>query len=145
MITDNSTATEQFRAARDLLLDLRNDHEAACARFRWPPFEEFNWALDWFDHIARHNNQPALRVVTEHTTHIVSYADLAERSNRVANWLRTIGIDRGDHMLMMLDNQLAVWETLLAAIKLGAVAIPTFTTISAADLVSAGAQFSSPA
>jgi acetyl-CoA synthetase len=134
MTTVNNTVTEQFRAARDLLLDLRNDHEAACARFRWPRFEEFNWALDWFDHIARHNSQPALRVVAERSTDIVSYADLAERSNRVANWLRTIGIDRGDHVLMMLDNHVAVWETLLAAIKLGVVVIPTFITISAADL-----------
>src|SRR5579875_2016998 len=38
-----------FKAARDFLLATRNDHRAACAGFRWPELDRFNWALDWFD------------------------------------------------------------------------------------------------
>ena len=44
--------TEAFRSARDLLLDLREDHGAARARFRWPRPERFNYARDWFDAVA---------------------------------------------------------------------------------------------
>ncbi|HEX6354170.1 AMP-binding protein [Actinophytocola sp.] len=128
------TATERFRQARDLLLDLRGDHEAARARFEWPQLSEFNWALDWLDHVARDNNQPALRVVGKEADRTVSYAELSERSSRVANWLRANGIQRGDRVLMMLDNDVTVWEAVLAAMKIGAVVIPTFTTVSADDL-----------
>lgn len=127
--------TEVFRAARDLLLALREDHDAAYARFRWPRFEEFNWALDWFDPVARHNSRPAVRIVDGETVTSSTYAELSERSNQVANWLRGLGVARGDRVLVMLDNRLEMWEILLAAMKLGAVVIPTYTTISATDLV----------
>lgn len=133
-MSTSAVATEQFRIARDLLLDLRDDHEAACARFSWPRIAEFNWALDWFDRVARHNSRPALRILGQGPPRTVSYQDLAERSDRVANWLRAAGVRRQDRVLMMLDNQEAVWETLLAAMKLGAVIIPTFTTIRPGDL-----------
>jgi acetyl-CoA synthetase len=128
------SATEQFRAARDLLLELRDDPEAARARFRWPRPAEFNWALDWFDPIARGNARDAVRWVSGGRSRSVSYAQLAERSDRVAAWLRRIGVRRGDRVLLLLDNDVTVWESLLAMIKLGAVIIPAFTSISAADL-----------
>ncbi|XVV03105.1 AMP-binding protein [Actinosynnema sp. CA-248983] len=126
--------TEKFRAARDLLLELRDDPDRAHAEFRWPEFTEFNWALDWFDPIARGNDRTALHVVGGRVEERVSYAELAERSDRLANGLRSAGMRRGDVLLLMLDNQLAVWEALLAAMKLGAVVVPTFTTVAAADL-----------
>ncbi|MCG8927643.1 AMP-binding protein [Lentzea sp. CC55] len=129
------TATEKFRAARDLLLELRDDHDRAHAEFRWPEFDEFNWALDWFDAVASGNDRTALHVVGGRTEEKVSYAELSERSDRLANGLRAAGVRRGDRLLMMLDNQLAVWEAQLAAMKLGAVVVPTFTTVSGADLV----------
>lgn len=128
-------ATEEFRAARDLLLELRDDHDAAVARFTWPRPERFNWALDWFDEIAVGNSRTAVRIVDGGPDAAqVSYAELSERSNQVANWLRGRGVRPGDRVLLMLDNQIAVWEALLAAMKLGAVIIPTYTTISADDL-----------
>src|SRR5437016_5670499 len=44
--------SEKFEAARDFLLDHAQDHEKAYRDFRWPEFDTFNWAFDWFDHIA---------------------------------------------------------------------------------------------
>ncbi|WP_370947273.1 AMP-binding protein [Amycolatopsis sp. cg5] len=126
--------TERFRAARDLLLELREDHDAAYERFRWPEFDEFNWALDWFDAISAGNSRDALRIVDGASVTSVTYEELSRRSSRVANWLREQGVERGNRVLLMLDNQAAVWETLLAAMKLGAVVIPTYTTIGPADL-----------
>ncbi|MEY9843033.1 acetyl-CoA synthetase [Streptacidiphilus sp. BW17] len=143
MIGHNPDATREFMAARDLLLELREDHDAAVARFDWPRPSRFNWALDWFDQVAVGNTRTAVRLVDAFSGHTtggvpvatgVSYAELAERSNRVANWLRALGTRRGDRILLMLDNQLAVWESVLAAMKLGAVVIPTYTSISGADL-----------
>ena len=49
----DSGPTAAFRAARDLLLAHRTDYAAARAGFAWPELDEFNWALDWFDVIAR--------------------------------------------------------------------------------------------
>ena len=48
------SATERYRAARDLLQDLSQDYGKAVEEFSWPDFgQRFNWAIDWFDAIAR--------------------------------------------------------------------------------------------
>jgi acetyl-CoA synthetase len=103
--------------------------------FRWPEFDRFNWALDWFDVIARDNDRPALVIVEEDGRETSrSFAEMAQRSNRVANWLREQGVARGDRIIVMLGNQVELWETILAAMKLGAVIIPAATLLRPADL-----------
>ncbi len=42
-------STDSFKAARDLLLALRDNYEFARSGFQWPKLKRFNWALDWFD------------------------------------------------------------------------------------------------
>jgi acetyl-CoA synthetase len=127
--------TQAFREARDFLLAQRGRHDAAVAGFRWPQLQHFNWALDWFDVLARDNHATALWVVNEDgSEQRLSFAQMAERSNRVAHWLRSRGVRRGDRMLLMLGNVVPLWELTLAAIKLGAVVSPATTLLSAADL-----------
>jgi acetyl-CoA synthetase len=127
--------TQAFRAARDFLLAQRGHHDAAMAGFRWPQLQHFNWALDWFDVLAQDNHGTALWVVNEDgSEQRLSFAQMAERSNRVAHWLRGRGVKRGERMLLMLGNVVPLWELTLAAIKLGAVASPATTLLSAADL-----------
>jgi acetyl-CoA synthetase len=128
-------ATETFRGARDLLLEHRLDLSAARAAFSWPRLETFNWALDWFDAIAAENEQTALRVVEQGGgERALSFAQLARRSNRVAQWMRSIGVARGDRVILMLGNQVELWEASLAAMKLGAVIIPATTLLQSSDL-----------
>ncbi|MER5485018.1 AMP-binding protein [Streptomyces sp. NPDC002812] len=126
---------EEFRAARDFLLAHREDYDTAYAGFRWPRPERFNWALDWFDAIARGNHRTALRIAEEDGSHAEhSFAELAHRSDQVANWLRARGVRAGDRVLVMLGNQKELWETALAAMKLRAVVVPTTTLLNAAEL-----------
>jgi acetyl-CoA synthetase len=130
-----SEATRVFRAARDFLLRHREDYTAAREGFRWPRPEHFNWALDWFDVIAEDNDRPALWIVEEDGTETrISFREMAERSSRVANWLREQGVQAGDRVLLMLGNQVEQWETVLAAMKLRAVVIPATTLLGPADL-----------
>jgi acetyl-CoA synthetase len=126
---------EAFRAARNFLLARRDDYDTAYETFQWPELEEFNWALDWFDVIARHNDFPALWIVEEDgSEQRLSYSEMSRRSNRVANWLREMGVRRGDRMILMLGNQVELWETILAAMKLGAVIIPATPLLGPEDL-----------
>ncbi|WP_329185043.1 AMP-binding protein [Actinacidiphila glaucinigra] len=130
-----TSRTEEFRAARDFLLRHREDYRAAYEGFRWPRPEHFNWALDWFDVIARDNDRPALHIVEEDGTEsVVSFAAMSERSARVANRLRGLGVGAGDRIVVMLGNQTELWETALAAMKLRAVVIPATPLLGPADL-----------
>jgi acetyl-CoA synthetase len=136
--TGSTEAYRRFLRARDLLLAHREDYEKARAEFAWPEFTEFNWALDWFDRIAaeeRNATRPALWIVEEDgSENRWTFPELARRSNQVANWLRTLGVRRGDRLILMLGNQVELWETILACIKLGAVIIPASTLLGPADL-----------
>ncbi|MEU3828509.1 AMP-binding protein [Streptomyces sp. NPDC029080] len=129
------TATEMFRGARDFLLEHREDYATACRGFDWPRPEHFNWALDWFDVIAAGNDRTALHIVEEDGAETrLSFAELAERSTRVARWLRDRGVAAEDRVLVMLGNQAELWETALAAMKLRAVVIPATPLLGPADL-----------
>ncbi|WP_406512973.1 AMP-binding protein [Streptomyces sp. NBC_00161] len=131
----NSGATAEFLAARDFLLERRGDYEAARTGFTWPRPERFNWALDWFDHIATGNGADALRIVEEDgTSRSVSFGELSVRSASAANWLRDQGVAAGDRVLVMLGNQRELWEVMLGAMKLRAVVIPATPLLGAADL-----------
>ena len=129
------TSADAFLQARDLLLRLRSDQSAAVRDFRWPQLEEFNWALDYFDAMARNNEAPALHIVAEDGSEVKrSFRELSERSSQVANHLRGLGVARGDRILLMLGNELPLWEVMLAAIKLGAVLIPATALLTTDDL-----------
>jgi len=125
-----------YRAARDLLLAHRTDLDAAHAAFRWPQLQHFNWALDHFDDLARGNHATALWIVADDgQEQKVTFAEMAARSNRVANWLEGLGVARGDRVLLMLGNEVPLWELMLACIKIGAVMIPATQLLSRDDLI----------
>ncbi|MBH5396928.1 AMP-binding protein [Bradyrhizobium sp. CNPSo 4010] len=129
-----------FQEARAFLLQHRTDYEAAVRGFRWPDQVPFNWALDWFDAElaanAESRDRPALWIVdaAQDKQTKLSFAALSRRSNQVANFLRAQGLRRGDHLLLLLGNVVPLWETMLAAMKLGVVVIPATTLLTADEL-----------
>jgi acetyl-CoA synthetase len=129
-----------FQEARSFLLKHRSDYDAAVKGFRWPDPVAFNWALDWFDaELARDpasKDRPALWIVDTAANREtkLSFAELSLRSNQVANFLKAQGLKRGDHLLLLLGNVVPLWETMLAAMKLGVVVIPATTLLTPDEL-----------
>ncbi|HET7397167.1 MAG TPA: AMP-binding protein [Intrasporangium sp.] len=139
-MTSSSDVTDAYRAARDRLLELRTDYAAARREFAFPDVgNRFNWAVDWFDAIARGNDRPALTIVEQadggpEPVQSWSFEQLAKRSDQVAAWLASHGVCRGDSVLLMLGNQVELWESMLGVMKLGAVILPTTTAAGPGDL-----------
>jgi acetyl-CoA synthetase len=126
---------DRFLRARDLLVSLRGDHEAASREFSWPELPSFNWVSDYFDVYAAGNARAALILVDDAgAATSLSFAELAERSRRVTRFLVRLGVARGDRVLVMLSNVAPLWETLLGAARLGAVVIPATTQLTSADV-----------
>lgn len=135
-MTERTNSATAFFDARDLLWRHRTDYERAYREFVWPVLDEFNWALDYFDVIAEGNHDPALWIVDDPASAGIkwSFAQMSERSARMANFLRGMGIGRGDRLLLMLPNRVELWDVMLAAMKLGALVLPATTQLSAADV-----------
>ncbi|QAY58981.1 AMP-dependent synthetase [Microbacterium protaetiae] len=129
-------ATTAVRAARDFLFAHATDYRGAVEGFEPPRPAEFNFALEWFDVIAGERPDQAAVTIVEADLSAQSwtYGELARRSDQVANWLVSLGVGRGAHVIVMLNNTIELWEVMLGIAKVGAVSIPTSTLLSASDL-----------
>jgi acetyl-CoA synthetase len=133
---DLTTGRAAYRACGDILVRHRDDYDAAVAAFRWPDIgDRFNWALDWFDPFAAGNPRIALRIIGEDgTDRSYSFAELVARSDRLATSLAAGGVAPGDRVMVMLGNQVELWESMLAVMKLGAVIMPATTALGPKDV-----------
>ena len=134
-----ATNTDIYRTARDHLVDLIGDYDKAVETFAFPQLTgSFNWATDWFDVIAREPStaaRTALWIVEEDgAEQKITFGTMADRSDRVATWLAQLGVGKGDRVILMLGNQVELWETMLAVAKLGAITMPTTAALGPADL-----------
>jgi acetyl-CoA synthetase len=127
---------DEFLVARDFLLETRCDYQRAYRDFRWPAPARFNWALDWFDGCLavaeKTRNATALWIVDHpsNTETRLSFAELSRRSSAAANFLRSRGVGRGDRILLLIGAEAALWEVMLASMKLGAVIVPVTTLLT---------------
>ena len=125
---------DELRTARETLLRHRTDLDKARAEFRWPSEGPFNWAWDWFDGLAADPSRTALVLVSDAGVKRATFAELAERSKRVARYLQDHGVRKGDRVPLMLTNVQPLWETMLAAIRIGAVLIPATAQLTSDDI-----------
>ena len=124
-----------LRAARDFLVKHRDDYDVAYAGFSWPELPLFNFATEWFDGLAHEDpDGVALWVIDGEQETRLTFAELAQRSVAVAQYLYALGLRRGDRLLLVLGNVVPLWEVMLGAIRLGAVVIPATPQLSPTDL-----------
>ena len=83
---------------------------------------------------ARRARKTPRRTALIHQNHAVSYAELHERTTRLAHALRTAGVRRGDRVAYLGPNHPSYLETLFAAGLLGAVFVPLNTRLAAPEI-----------
>lgn len=98
--------------------------------------EYFNFAFDIVDrHAVENGNRVALHFIDEDHSEIrLTFRDIRIQSNRIANFIQGLGIERGDRVLVMLPRIPAWWLVMIALAKLGAIAVPSATTLQPKDL-----------
>jgi len=112
------------------------DYEKLRSEYRIEYPEYFNFAFDVLDrHAAENGNRLALHFVNEDfSEERLTFRDIRVQSNRIANFLQKLGVERGQRVLIMLPRIPAWWLTVIALAKLRAVAAPSSTTLQARDL-----------
>ncbi len=129
-----TTDLEKFLAARDFLLKVTS-YEEARAGFQWPHLTKFNWALDYFDGMAKGNDQLALIWADENgNERKVTFDEMYRRSNQVANFLRDLGLTKGDRVIIMMETSVELYELMLGIMKAGGAIIPAATSLPPNDI-----------
>lgn len=123
---DARPGTALFRQARDRMLGGQKSYD-------WPRDTDFNWAVDWFDQVAD-PERLALIVWKQGLAVLATYGELSSASGRMAHWLRGQGVGPGDRMMVVMRNSVEFYALSLAMMKLGAVMIPSFTSVSLTEL-----------
>lgn len=98
---------------------------------------QFNFAFDVADAIARETPGKTALVWCDEKGAEASFtfAGLKEHSDRTANFLASLGIGKGDAVMLILKRRYEFWFFLLALHKLGAIAIPATHLLKAKDII----------
>ena len=112
--------------------------ESAAPHYRWFPDGQLNTCYNALDrHVEAGNGDRTALIydsaVTD-TKRVYTYAELLDQTARFAGVLRSLGVGKGDRVILMLGNQTELWESMLAVSKLGAVIMPTTGALGAEDL-----------
>jgi acetyl-CoA synthetase len=99
--------------------------------------EDFNFAYDVVDELARlePNKKAMIWCNPKGEEHIFTFADMKKYSDKTANFLRGLGIKKGDMVMLLLKRNYEYWFSVLALHKIGAVAIPGISMLLEKDIV----------
>jgi acyl-coenzyme A synthetase/AMP-(fatty) acid ligase len=109
------------------------------------PYPDWNWDIPEYFNIGVACSDRHLGTLTEHTvamileddaigTQSISYGELSEQTNRFAQCLCDLGVMPGDRVLIRLPNSLNYPIAFLGAMKMGAIAVPTSTLLTAEEV-----------
>ncbi len=110
----------------DRYIDTEENEKGTPTAIHYHDIEHFNFAFDIMDVLAKeHPDQLAmLHLDINKKERRFTFEDLRKMSNRAANYFKSLGIRRGDRVMLVLRRQYHFWISMLALEKLGAIVIP---------------------
>lgn len=99
--------------------------------------ENFNFGYDVVDEWAKTNpDKRALCWANDKGEHIdFTFSDIKEQSDRAASYFQSIGIGKGDMVMLVLKRRYEFWFAVIALHKLGAIAIPATHLLTQKDII----------
>ena len=99
--------------------------------------EHFNFAYDVMDEWAKEKPEKLALLWTNDEGECIrfSFKDIKEQSDRAAAYFMSLGIGKGDMVMLILKRRYEFWLSMLALHKIGAVAIPATHMLTTHDIV----------
>ena len=118
--------TAKAPLAVENFIDAKEDNEGRLISMSFKNEEKFNFSFDVVDAIADKtpNKLAMLHIAKDKTERRFTFRDIKHASARTANYFKSLGIKKGDKVMVVLKRHYHFWFTILALHKLGAIAIP---------------------
>ena len=140
--SNESTVRNSVMAARasaklvcEKFVETREDSDGRLQSVEFKNTDSFNFGFDIVDVIA--NKYPDKLAMLHLDKHKVerrfSFSDIKKASNQVANYFASLGIKRGDRVMLVLKRHYQFWFCMIALHKLGAIAIPATNQLKEHD------------
>ena len=131
----NAPETEKVQRVWHKFIDVDKDENGTPTAIRYHDTEHFNFAFDVVDEIA--TRQPTklamLHLSRTKEEKRLTFQDISRASNQCANYFKSIGIQRGDRVMLSLKRHYQFWYAILGLHKLGAIVIPATQQLQAHD------------
>ena len=137
------------KVVRESIVRARTSEEYVCSKFinavedengalqslTFPHADEFNFAFDIVDGIAeKYPDKLAMLHLDKHKVERrFTFADMSKNSSRAANYFKSLGIKKGDRVMLVLKRHYQFWFAILGLHKLGAIAIPATNLLQEHD------------
>ena len=131
--------SRKAKAAAPLLcekfLHTEEDEHGALQNIRFEDTDHYNFAFDTVDAIARRepDKLAMIHVANDMTERRFTFKDFKDASSQSANYFKSLGIKRGDRVMLVLKRHYQFWYAILGLHKLGAIAIPATNQLVAHD------------
>ena len=125
---DRKSVSEEFIITQE-------NENGALERIDFKNEDRFNFAFDVVDAIAKKSPDKLamLHVAADKTERRFTFRDMKRASNQAANYFKSLGIQKGDRVMLVLKRHYQFWFAILGLHKLGAIAIPATNQLLAHD------------
>lgn len=122
----STDARKKMRSVADDFIETTVNKNGVLQSIKFKNEDKFNFAFDVVDRLALKSPDKTamLWVGNDKKSHAFTFADMKRYSNMTANYFESIGIKRGDCVMLVLKRHYQFWFSILALHKIGAVAIP---------------------
>ena len=125
-IGQSQTSKNQKPYLCEKFIQTQEDERGALTDIHFMDAENYNFAFDTVDAIARRepDKLAMVHVANDMTERRFTYKDIKDASSQSANYFKSLGIKRGDRVMLVLKRHYQFWFAILGLHKLGAIAIP---------------------
>ena len=116
-------------------IDITENENGTPLSIKFKNTERFNFAFDLVDALAEKDPEKLamLHISRDKTERRFTFKDLKKASNQCANYFKSLGIKKGDRVMLVLKRHYQFWFAMLGLNKLGAVAIPATNQLQEHD------------
>ncbi len=107
-------------------VDIEENENGTPTSIKFKNIDKFNFAFDLVDELAKkdENKLAMLHISRDKTERRITFKDMMKASNQCANYFKSLGIKKGDKVMLVLKRHYQFWYAMLGLNKLGAIAIP---------------------
>ncbi|MBQ3542602.1 MAG: AMP-binding protein [Oscillospiraceae bacterium] len=118
-------------------VNAQEDENGVLQGISFADTESYNFAFDTVDAIARREPEKLamVHVANDMTERRFTFKDMKDASSQSANYFKSLGIKRGDRVMLVLKRHYQFWFAILGLHKLGAIAIPATNQLMEHDFV----------
>ncbi|MBO7214532.1 MAG: AMP-binding protein [Clostridia bacterium] len=116
-------------------VDVTRNEKGTPTKIEFKNYDKFNFAFDVMDKIAEKDPDKLamLHISKDKTERRFTFKDIKKEGNRSANYFKSLGIKKGDRVLLVLKRHYQYWFAMMGLNKLGAVAIPATNQLQPHD------------